>query len=178
MRATTRDKIIYYTTSAFNRSTLNGVTATTAQTVAGGVRYDLNLSGKSFAFGTVDLFNDRFQDLDLRTVLGAGGGLPRDQDMLTPRWTCWSAATFDREFFTTLNRSSAELLLGETFTHKFFASTTFNESVVFLPQSEFDGTVSQHLQRGPCYQLSKTLSWQTTFNDYYLSNPVPGKKSE
>ena len=75
VRATTRDKITYYTTAAFARSTVNGVTATTAQTIAGGVRYDLNLTDKSFAFGTLDLFNDRFQGLDLRTVLGAGGGI-------------------------------------------------------------------------------------------------------
>jgi hypothetical protein len=26
-------------------------------------------------------------------------------------------------------------------------------------------------------KLTKILSWQTSFNDYYLSNPVPGKKT-
>jgi putative salt-induced outer membrane protein YdiY len=176
VRATTRDKIIYYTTSAFNRSTINGVTATTAQTVAGGVRYDLNLSEKSFAFGTVDLFNDRFQDLDLRTVLGAGGGLHAIKNAHTSL-DLMIGGTFDREFFTTLNRSSAELLLGESFTHKFFASTTFNEVLFFYPNLSSTGEFRSTFSAGLVTKLSKTLSWQTAFNDYYLSNPVPGKKT-
>ncbi len=74
VRASTRDTITLYTISAFSRSAVNGVSSTTAQSIAGGVRYDLNVSDKAFGFGTVDLFNDRFQDLDLRTVIGAGGG--------------------------------------------------------------------------------------------------------
>jgi putative salt-induced outer membrane protein YdiY len=176
VRATTRDKITYYTTSAFTRGTIDGVTATTAQTVAGGVRYDLNLSEKSFAFGTVDLFNDRFQDLDLRTVVGAGGGLHAIKNAHTSL-DLLIGGTFDREFFTIFNRSSAEVLLGETYTHKFFASTTFNEGLFFYPNLTSTGQFRGTFSAGLVTKLSKTLSWQTTFNDYYLSNPVPGKKT-
>jgi putative salt-induced outer membrane protein YdiY len=175
-RATTRDKIIYYTTAAFARSTVNGVTATTAQSIGGGVRYDLNVSDKSFVFGTVDLFNDRFQDLDLRTVLGAGGGrhaIKTDRTSLD----LLVGATFNREFFTTFNRSSAEVLLGETFTHKFFASSAFNEALFFYPNLSSTGDFRSTFSLGLVTKLTKILSWQTSFNDYYLSNPVPGKKT-
>ena len=176
VRASTRDKITFYTNSAFSRSTANRVTATTAQSIAGGVRYDLNISDKSFAFGTVDLFNDRFQALDLRTVLGAGGGYHAVKNARTT-FDLLVGATFNREFFTTFNRSSAEVLLGETFTHKFLASSAFNEALFFYPNLTSTGDFRSTLSLGLVTRLTRLLSWQTSFNDYYLSNPVPGKKT-
>lgn len=176
VRATTRDKITYYTTSAFARSTVNGVTATTAQSVAGGVRYDLNVRDKSFAFGTVDLFNDRFQALDLRTVLGAGGGYHEIKNARTSVDLLVGAA-FNREFFTTFNRSSAEVLLGETFTRKLFASSGLTEALFFYPNLTSTGDFRSTFSLGLVTKLTGVLSWQTSFNDYYLSNPAPGKKS-
>jgi len=176
VRATTRDKISLYTTSAFASSTVKGVTATNAQSIAGGVRYDLNVSDKSFAFGTVDLFNDRFQDLDLRTVIGAGGGYHAIKNGRTTL-DLLVGGTFNREFFTTFNRSSAEVLLGETFTHKFLASSAFNEALFFYPNLSYTGNYRSTLSLGLVTRLTKLLSWQTSFNDYYLSDPPPGKKS-
>jgi len=176
VRATTRDRITYYTTSAFARSTAKGVTATTAQSIAGGVRYDLNVSDKSFAFGTVDLFNDRFQDLDLRTVAGAGGGYHAIKNARTTL-DLLVGGTFNREFFTTFNRSSAEVLLGESFTHKLFASSAFNEALFFYPNLSSTGNYRSTFSLGLVTKLTKFLSWQTSFNDYYLSDPPPGKKT-
>jgi putative salt-induced outer membrane protein YdiY len=177
VRATTRDKITYYTNSAFSRSAVNGVTSTTAQSIAGGVRYDLNVSDKSFGFGTVDLFNDRFQDLDLRTVIGLGGGYHAIKNNRTT-FDVLLGGTFDREFFTTFNRSSAEVLLGETLTHKFFASSAFNEALFFYPNLSSTGNYRSTFSLGLVTKLTQVLSWQTSFNNYYLSNPPPGKKTD
>ena len=156
VRATTRDKIIYYTTSAFNRSTINGVTATTAQTVAGGVRYDLNLSEKSFAFGTVDLFNDRFQDLDLRTVLGAGGGLHAIKNAHTSLdLTDWRHLRPGVLYHVkSIFRGTPA---GRNLHPQVFRLHDIQRSAVLLPQPEFDGRVSQHFQRGPCHQVEQDL---------------------
>jgi len=176
VRATTRDKIRLYTNSAFSRSAVNGVAATTAQSIAGGVRYDLNVSDKAFGFGTVDLFNDRFQDLDLRTVVGAGGGYHAIKNNRTTLDLLVGGA-FNREFFTTFNRSSAEVLLGETITRKFLASSAFNESVFFYPNLSSTGNYRSTISVGLVTKLTKLLSWQTSFNDYYLSDPPAGKKS-
>lgn len=176
VRATSRDKITYYTASAFARSRVNGVTSTTAQSVAGGVRYDLNLSDKTFAFGTVDLFNDRFQSLDLRTVLGAGGGYHAIKNDRTS-FDVLLGGAFNREFFTTFNRSSAEALLGQTFTHKFGAASALNEALFVYPNLSSTGDFRSTFSLGLVTKLTRVLSWQTSFNDYYLSNPVPGKKS-
>jgi putative salt-induced outer membrane protein YdiY len=176
VRATKRDKITYYTTAAFARSSLNGVTATTAQAVAGGVRYDLNVSDKSFVFGTLDLFNDRFQALDLRMVLGAGGGYHAIKNNRTTL-DLLVGGDFDQEFFTTFNRSSAEVLLGESITRKFLASSAFNETLFFYPNLSYTGNYRSTFSLGLVTRLTKVLSWQTSFNDYYLSNPVPGRKT-
>jgi putative salt-induced outer membrane protein YdiY len=176
VRATTRDKVTFYTTSAFARSKVKGVTATTAQAISGGVRYDLNLSERTFAFGTLDLFNDRFQDLDLRTVLGAGGGYHAVKSTTTTL-DLLAGGAFNREFFTTFNRSSAEVLLGETITHKFLPSTTLNEALFFYPNLSNTGEFRGTLNVGLATRLSKLLSWQVTASDNYLSNPAPGKKT-
>jgi putative salt-induced outer membrane protein YdiY len=176
VRAATRDKITYYTTAAFARSTANGVTATTAQTIAGGVRYDLNLSDKSFAFGTVDMLNNRFQALDLQTVLGAGMGYHAIKSARTSL-DLLAGADFNRQAFTTFNRSSGEVLVGETLTHKFFASSAFNEALFFYPNLTSTGDYRSTLSLGLVTKLTKVLSWQTSFNDFYLSNPSPGKKT-
>ena len=136
VRASTRDKITLYTNSAFSRSAVNGVTSTTAQSIAGGVRYDLNISDKAFGFGTVDLFNDRFQDLDLRTVIGAGGGYHAIKNNRTT-FDLLLGGTFDREFFTTFNRSSAEVLLGETLTQQVPGLLGLQRISVFLPEHVF-----------------------------------------
>ncbi len=176
VRASTRDKITLYTNSAFSRSEVDGVTSTTAQSIAGGVRYDLNISDKAFGFGTVDLFNDRFQDLDLRTVIGAGGGYHAIKNNRTV-FDLLVGGTFDREFFTTFNRSSAEVLLGESLTRKFLASSAFNESVFFYPNMSSTGNYRSTISMGLVTKLTKLLSWQTSFNDYYLSDPPAGKKS-
>ena len=176
VRATSRDKITYYTNSAFARSRVKGVTATAAQTIAGGIRYDLNVSDKSFAFGTVDLFNDRFQDLDLRTVVGAGGGYHAIKNNRTTL-DLLVGGTFNREFFKTFNRSSAEVLLGETFTRKFLASSAFNEAFFFYPNLSSTGDFRSTFSLGLVTKLTGFLSWQTSFNDYYLSDPPPGKKT-
>lgn len=176
VRASTRDKISLYTNSAFSRSAVNGVSTTTAQSIAGGVRYDLNVSNKAFGFGTVDLFNDRFQDLDLRTVIGAGGGYHAIKSNRTT-FDVLFGGTFNREFFTTFNRSSAEVLLGETFSHKFLASSAFNESLFFYPNMSSTGDFRSTFSLGLVTRLTRFLSWQTSFNDYYLSDPPSGKKS-
>jgi hypothetical protein len=122
------------------------------------------------------MFYDKFQDLDLRTVLGAGGGYHAINRKATT-FDLLAGADFNREFFATFNRSSAELLLGESLTHRLSASTSFNETFFFHPNLSDTGEFRGTLNAGMVTQLSRLLSWQLTFADNYLSNPVPGKKT-
>ena len=73
-RVTKTDKTTAYFNQIYSSATSDGVTSTTAQALRGGWAYNKNVSPRLF----LNLFNDyeydRFQNLDLRFVLGGGLG--------------------------------------------------------------------------------------------------------
>jgi putative salt-induced outer membrane protein len=176
-RATTRDKIAVYYTSIFSSSDFSGgTTQTTANSKRGGISYNLNLNKKAFVFGSVDLESDQFQDLDLRFTPSGGGGYhaiatkPTQLDLRV-------GAAADREFFSTgLNRTSAELLLGDDFSHKFSASTHVEQKLDYFTNLSNSGEYRMNFDISAVTAIHKWLSWQLTISDRYLSNPVVGRK--
>jgi putative salt-induced outer membrane protein YdiY len=176
-RATTRDKIAVYYTSIFSSSDFSGGTSqTTANSKRGGVAYNLNLNKKAFVFGSVDLESDQFQDLDLRFTPAGGGGYhaiattPTQLDLRV-------GAAANREFFSTgLNRTSAELLLGEDFVHKFSANTHIEQKLDFFTNLSDTGAYRVNFDISGVTAIRKWFSWQVTVSDRFLSNPVPGRK--
>jgi putative salt-induced outer membrane protein len=176
VRATARDKIAVYYTSLFSSSDFSGASRTTANSKRGGVAYNLNLSKKVFAFGSVDLESDQFQDLDLRFVPAGGGGYHAIATMPTQLDLRIGAAA-NREFFSTgLNRTSAELLLGEDFTHKFTGTTSVEQRFVYFANLSNGGAYRLNFDTSAVTAIRKWFSWQFTVSDRYLSNPVPGRK--
>ena len=176
-RSTTRDKIAVYYTSIFSSSDFSGgTTQTTANSKRGGVAYNLNLNKKAFVFGSVDLESDQFQDLDLRFTPAGGGGYHAIATMPT-QFDLRAGAAANREFFSTgLNRTSAELLLGDDFAHKFSASTHVEQKLDFFTNLSDTGAYRVNLDISAVTAIHKWLSWQVTISDRFLSNPVPGRK--
>lgn len=176
-RATTRDKIAVYYTSIFSSSDFSGGnTQTTANSKRGGVAYNLNLDTKAFVFGSVDLESDQFQDLDLRFTPAGGGGYHAIATMPT-QLDLRAGAAANREFFSTgLNRTSAELLLGDDFSHKFSASTHVEQKLDFFTNLSDTGAYRVNLDISAVTAILKWFSWQVTISDRFLSNPVPGRK--
>jgi len=175
-RATTRDKIAVYYTSLFSSSDFSGTNRTTANSKRGGVAYNLNVHKKLFAFGSVDLESDQFQSLDLRFVPAGGVGYHAIATMPT-KLDFRVGAAANREFFSTgLNRTSAELLLGEDLTHKFTSTTTVEQRFVFFPNLSDAGSYRANFDVTAVTAIRKWFSWQFTVSDRYLSNPVPGRK--
>lgn len=176
-RATSRDKISVYYTSIFSSSDFSGGTSqTTANSKRGGVSYNLNLNKKAFVFGSVDLESDQFQDLDLRFAPAGGGGYHAIATMPTQLDLRMGAAA-NREFFSTgLNRTSAELLLGDDFSHKFSASTHVEQKLDFFTNLSNTGAYRVNLDISAVTAIRKWFSWQVTISDRFLSNPVPGRK--
>jgi putative salt-induced outer membrane protein YdiY len=176
-RATTSDKISLYATSLYARNTVTGTSVVTANAKRGGGRYDFNLSPRVFAFGFGDLESDDFQDLDLR--VNGGGGLGWHA-IKTERVTMdfFGGASVNNEHFATgLTRTSGDLVVGNETTLKLDHRTTFTEKTVYFPNMSelgeyrlaFDGTLA--------VALSNWLSWQLSASNRYLSNPLPGKKT-
>jgi putative salt-induced outer membrane protein YdiY len=176
IRATSRDKITAY--AAMIRS--SGRTARNARdftqianAVRGGIRYDLNLTSRTFAFGYADLEFDQFQNLDSRTSLGGGLGYKAIRNETTSL-DLFAGGGVTKEYFssgTPRNRTRAEILLGEELTHKIGSRSMFRERFVIFPnlasakgyRFAFDTSLSTN--------LNKWLAWQISFSDRYLSNP-------
>jgi putative salt-induced outer membrane protein YdiY len=175
-RATRRDKIAVYYTSLFASSNASGKNITTANTKRGGIAYNLNLDPKWFVFGGADLEADQFQSLDLRFAPSGGLGLHAIKAEATVLDMQLGAAG-NREFFSTgLNRTTAEVLLGELLTHKFSSSTSLQQKLAFYPAVSGGGDYRFNFDASSVTVIKKWLSWQLTLSDRLLSNPVAGRK--
>jgi putative salt-induced outer membrane protein YdiY len=138
--------------------------------------YNLNLDHRWYAFGSVDLENDQFQDLDLRFSPAGGGGVHLIHTEQT-QFDAQLGAALNREFFTTgLHRTSAEILLGEELTHKLFANSSLHEKLTFYPNVSDSGNFRTNFDASVSTAIRKWFSWQVSLSDRYLSNPVPGRK--
>ena len=73
-RVTNTDKASLYFNAIKASALVNGRSAGTAQAVRGGLSYDHNLTPRLFVNAFNDYEYDRFQNLDLRFVLGGGLG--------------------------------------------------------------------------------------------------------
>lgn len=175
-RATTRDKIEVHYTSIFAASDVTGSRATTANSKRGGVAYNLNLNKRAFVFGLVDLELDQFQSLDLRFSPAGGAGYHAIATMPTQLDFRFGAAA-NREFFSTgLNRTSAEILLGQQFAHKFSERMSVQEQLTFFPNVSDTGNYRLNFDTSAITAVRRWFSWQFTVSDRFLSDPVPGRK--
>ena len=114
-RETRTDKTAAYFNQVYSSALVDGVSAATAEAIRGGWLYNQNINSRTLWNLFNDYEYDRFQNLDLRVVLG--GGL--DYTMIKhkrKRLDLLGGAAYNREEFSTpLIRNSAEALLGRRF---------------------------------------------------------------
>jgi len=182
-RVTSRTKVALYATDIYTKSTINDVTNTTASAIRGGVRVDYNLRPKVFVFGLADFEHDRFQDLDLRSVLGGGLGyhVIKEKDRA---FDVFGGLTFNNEQYSkafappdpSTTRKTSEVVVGETFTTKLGARSTLAEQFSFFPNLSDTGDYRLQFDTTAATKLKNWLSWQITFSDRYVSRPLTGLK--
>ena len=176
-RVTNNDKIGVYYTSIYASSDVFGESETTANSKRGGVSYNRNVTPTLFLFGSLDLEADEFQNLDLRVVPAGGGGyhaVKTDATTLDFRF----GISGNRESFSTgLKRNSAEALLGEEYNLKLGAGTTLNQRFTYFSNLTNTGERRINFDISFATKLNSWLALQTTISDRYLSNPVPGRKT-
>lgn len=177
-RATSRDKITAQFTSLFARNNVSGRSLLTANTMRGGVGYSLDVSKKLFVYGSTDLEFDEFQQLDLRFVPAGGLGYHAVKSQNTAL-DFFAGGSLNREFFATgLRRSSAEALFGNELMRKIFGGiTTVRQKLVIYPNMADHGEMRINFDLSQATALNKWLAWQVTLSNRYLSNPVPGRKT-
>ena len=174
-RMTDKDKASAFINSIYSSGTTNGVTLTTASAIHAGLRFDYNLSDKTFAFAFTDFDHDRFQQLDLRNVIGGGLGYHMVKSDIT-NFDIFAGGSFNQEYFTTLTRRSGEALVGQSFDHKLSSAFSVKQRLEFYPDLSSMGDYRVVFDTAAITKLSKFLSWQVDASDRYITNPVNGLK--
>jgi putative salt-induced outer membrane protein YdiY len=153
----------------------------TAQAVRGGWGYSRNVSNRISLNTFNDYEYDRFQNLDLRFVLGAGAGI-----------TVWKAersrlellagGAYNRESFSESEtqdafvRDSGEAYVGNEFTYKLTAVTAISQNFRFFSNMTDLGRFRFNGDLGANTKLAQWLSWNVAFSNRYLSLPVTGRQ--
>lgn len=128
----------------------------------------------------MNLFNDyeydKFQDLNLRVVVGGGFGykaIKSDRSHLD----VVGGADYDRADFSTLfTRNSAEVFFGDDWSYKVSKIGSLTQSFRIFPNLSQTGEYRMNFDLGAVTALKKWLAWQVTASDRFLSDPVAGLK--
>jgi putative salt-induced outer membrane protein len=181
-RATNTDKISLYFSAVKASAMVNRVNAGTAQAVRGGWGYNHTISSRLFVNTFNDYEYDRFQDLDLRFVLGGGLGYSVWKGE-RGRMNFVGGAAYNREKFAPpspapeLTRNSAEAYWGEDCSYKLSAATSVVQGFRMFNNLSNTGQYRMNFDLGANTRLLKWLTWNLGFSDRYLSNPVSGRKA-
>ncbi|MBZ5600911.1 MAG: DUF481 domain-containing protein [Acidobacteriia bacterium] len=176
-RLTNTDKTSVYFNAIKASAFVNGKNSDTAQALRGGLAYDHNLTSRLFLDTFNDYEYDKFQNLDLRFVVGAGLGFhavktKRNQlDLL-------GGVDFNHSSFSTpLIQDSAEAFWGDGYNYKLSAATTFFQSFRMFNDLSHTGDYRMNSDIGASTKISKWLNWNLSISDRYLNHPAPGRKT-
>ena len=176
-RATRTDKTSLYFNTIRASAFVNGKNSETAQAVRGGLGYGHNIGSRLF----VNVFNDyefdKFQNLDLRFVLGGGFGLHvvkserGSLDLL-------GGVDFNRSSFSTQStRKSAEFYWGDDYSLKLNKSASLVQSFRMFDDLSDLGSYRANFEVGMSTKLAKWLNWNISLSDRYLNRPALGRKT-
>ncbi|MGD0831512.1 MAG: DUF481 domain-containing protein [Terracidiphilus sp.] len=183
-RTTRTDKTFLYVNTLYSENA-NAVPSTSANSTAGGARYDHNVNPKLFAFGSGDFSANALQDLDLRSILGGGFGwhalkAPK-QSLDVMGGLVWThenysgiAATATAAATPAVVNSFAALDLGEQYTRKIGASSALTEQAYLYPDLDSISQYQFTANSAFATKIGKIFNWVTTFNDSYTSFPPAG----
>ncbi len=181
VRASNTSRTTAYFNSIRSTATVDGVSEQTAKAVRGGWGYDRNITSRLFVNAFNDYEYDAFQSLDLRVVLGAGLGYQvwkgESGRLAFVGGGAWNREKFDPADSDAFTRSSAEAYWGNDFNYKLSGRTDLVQSFRMFHNLSNSGEYRMNFDVGATTQLTKWLNWNVAVSDRYLSNPVPGRKS-
>lgn len=175
-RVTPHDKLTVNFNQIYGTARIENVTAPIARAVRGGWSYNRDVTPRFFVATFNQYEHDRFQELDLRFVAGAGFGV---NAVKNPRATLsfTGAANYSREnFMEGIHRNSAEGNFGNDFSYKLTSGTSLTQSFRMMPNLTNEGEYRVNFDLGAVTALKKWLGWQVSASNRYLSNPVLGRQ--
>jgi putative salt-induced outer membrane protein YdiY len=176
-RETNTDKTSLYFNAIKASALVNGVNSDTAEAVRGGISYSRNADTRLFFNVFNDYEYDRFQNLDLRFVIGGGLGF---HALKTERSSLdlLAGAAYNRSSYSTpLVTDSGEFYWGNEYTLKLISATTLTQSYRMFNNLKESGTYRVNFDLGLATKVLKWLTWNLSVSDRYLSDPAPGRKS-
>lgn len=177
VRKTSRDMITAYGSSVYANNGTGGPTKTTANSIGGGIRVDVNLTNRLYAYGLTDFYHDEFQQLDLRNILGGGAGYHVIRTKPTT-FDVYGGGVFNQSYYSTpLTQRTGEIMVGEFLSHAFSNRMTFDERFEFFPNISNSGQYRYTFGTHAVTKLSHWLAWQVSFVDLYVSDPPVGVKT-
>ncbi|MBS1856332.1 MAG: DUF481 domain-containing protein [Acidobacteria bacterium] len=175
-RATRADKTSVYFNQIYGTARVNNLTSTIASAVRGGWRYDRNFGSRFFLNAMNDYEHDRFQNLDLRFVVGTGAGyhaVKHDGFTLDVD----GGADYAREnYLDSLRHNLAEANFGDTLAYRLNGSTSLTQAFRMFNNLSDTGQYRVNSDLGMVTVVRKWLGWHVTASDRYISNPAEGRQ--
>ena len=156
---------------------MGGKDSATAQAVRGGIRYDRNVSPRFFVSTFNDYEYDKFQSLDLRFAAGGGLGWQAVKGARGVLSVIGGADYNHSSFSTPLTRSVAEAYWGDDYSLKLTKATSLVQSMRMFNDLTDRGEYRVNFDLGLSTRVLKRITWNLSLSDRYLSDPVPGRKS-
>jgi putative salt-induced outer membrane protein len=177
VRATPHDKISSYLTSIYSSDNAPSGPGVTANDIRGGAIYTRDFTPRMFGFGSGDFEHNELQDLSLRSILSGGLGAHLiKSDSMTLDFLF--GGNYTRENYSGApNRNLAGITAGEQFLRKFGKSTVLNEQFLIYPDLTNTGNYRFAFDMSTVTKISKWLAWQTSVSDRFLSDPIPGTRT-
>ena len=176
-RATNTDKTSIYFSLIKASARINNQSQDTAEAVRGGISYGHNVNSHLFVSVFNDYEYDRFQNLDLRFVIGGGFGVHAWKTDRS-RLDILGGSSYNRSRFSTpLTRESAELYWGDEYSFKLNSATSLTQSYRMFNDLTNTGIYRVNFDLGISTKILKWLSWNVSISDRYLSDPAPGRKT-
>jgi hypothetical protein len=178
---TNTDKTSVYFNLIKASALVDGQTASTAQAVRAGLAHDHDVSKRLFLNVFNDYEYDLFQDLDLRFTIGGGFGfqaIKKERSVLK----LLGGADYDHSSFSppltaAFTRSSAEAFWGDEYNLKLTGASSLVQSFRMFNNLSQTGAYRMNADLGVATKLKKWLTWNLSLSDRYLSDPVPGRKT-
>ncbi len=180
-RTTEADKTSLHFQAIKASALINRASVGTAQAVRGGWGYGRTIASRLLVNAFNDYEYDRFQDLDLRFVLGGGLGFSIWKGERS-RLEVLAGGAYNREKFSpaapesAFSRSSAEAYWGDDASYRLNQATSLVQSFRMFNNLSRTGDYRINFDVGANTRLLKWLTWTLNLSDRYLSSPVVGRK--
>ncbi|MBI5281141.1 MAG: DUF481 domain-containing protein [Candidatus Solibacter usitatus] len=159
----------------------------TANRMSGSFRIDRDIMPRLFVYGINSYDFDKFLDLNLRVVVGGGFGYHawknRKGYLDVMGGGNWNRETFDVTAklkplnYTTMTRNSTELATGQECGYQPLDRLKLFERFAFIPNLTDTGEFRYNFDTTASVPIKKWFEFNVGFSSRYLSNPLPGKKS-